>query len=573
MELQIQVICNVRLAGDVPNMLDHLPKSLVATFEEIYRRIQSQEGQSPIIAKTVLMWVMCALNPLSPVELGTIISRSVGVELEMDDILPMCSNLVKIDEALNVVRFFHLSVSDYLAKEPWFTVLDANTMASEFCLTMLNNPSEFGCINKYLVMNWPFYLERCLGQNINHPVWQMLRAFFGCFSSPSRAYCDWRRKLAVVLEGPVGMDFFNRRNMLTGDTIPSVISAKFGFFEQIRDLWDQKTCDINLTSSGGVPILSMAVKYRSGVQMLLDMGADVNFQGGQYGNALQAAAKEGNQAVVQLLLDRGADINCEGDVLGSPLSAAAGGGHHAVVQLLLDNRADINDSPRDQGSCALRQAATYGRQAVVQLLIDRGANINAKDSMGFSALYKAVKGGHQAVAKLLLDNGADVSSWSDYGTVLEAAMGTSVTMVQLLLDKGADVNVRSRFVSSIVLAASHRKHEIVQLLIDIGVDVNTQSGSTTALMNAAQHGDHATVQLLIDNGANLHGHPGYGLGLAIAAQQGDQRMVQLLVGSGANVNAGTSFGTPLQLAVGGGHQAVVQFLLDHGADMVSKENE
>jgi hypothetical protein len=41
--------------------------------------------------------------------------------------------------------------------------------------------------------------------------------------------------------------------------------------------------------------------------MLLDRGADVNAQGGEYGNALQGHHGEVNEKVVQMLLDRRAD--------------------------------------------------------------------------------------------------------------------------------------------------------------------------------------------------------------------------------------------------------------------------
>ncbi|KAF2190708.1 hypothetical protein K469DRAFT_558944, partial [Zopfia rhizophila CBS 207.26] len=48
------------------------------------------------------------------------------------------------------------------------------------------------------------------------------------------------------------------------------------------------------------------------VQLLLDKGADVNAQGGSYGNALQAASVRGHEQIVQLLLDKGADTNAQG---------------------------------------------------------------------------------------------------------------------------------------------------------------------------------------------------------------------------------------------------------------------
>jgi hypothetical protein len=59
------------------------------------------------------------------------------------------------------------------------------------------------------------------------------------------------------------------------------------------------------------------------VQKLLDRGADVNAQGGRYGNALQAASSDGHEKVVQLLLDGGADVNAQGGRYGNALQAAS----------------------------------------------------------------------------------------------------------------------------------------------------------------------------------------------------------------------------------------------------------
>jgi ankyrin repeat protein len=45
------------------------------------------------------------------------------------------------------------------------------------------------------------------------------------------------------------------------------------------------------------------------VQLLLEKGADVNAQGGKYGNALYAALVGGHWEIVKILLYRGADVN------------------------------------------------------------------------------------------------------------------------------------------------------------------------------------------------------------------------------------------------------------------------
>ena len=45
------------------------------------------------------------------------------------------------------------------------------------------------------------------------------------------------------------------------------------------------------------------------VHILLEKGADINAQGGDYGNALHAASERGHLDTVQILLEKGANIN------------------------------------------------------------------------------------------------------------------------------------------------------------------------------------------------------------------------------------------------------------------------
>ncbi|KAE9389679.1 ankyrin [Gymnopus androsaceus JB14] len=74
-----------------------------------------------------------------------------------------------------------------------------------------------------------------------------------------------------------------------------------------------------------------------------------------YGNALQAAASNGNQAIVQLLLANGADVNAQGGLYTNALYAAASKGNEAIVQLLLTNGADVNAQADNYGN-ALHEA-------------------------------------------------------------------------------------------------------------------------------------------------------------------------------------------------------------------------
>jgi hypothetical protein len=65
------------------------------------------------------------------------------------------------------------------------------------------------------------------------------------------------------------------------------------------------------------------------VELLVENGADVNVQGGYYGNALQAASFKGHEAVAKLLIENGAKVNAQGG-RGNP--NALGGYNGNVLQ-------------------------------------------------------------------------------------------------------------------------------------------------------------------------------------------------------------------------------------------------
>jgi hypothetical protein len=57
------------------------------------------------------------------------------------------------------------------------------------------------------------------------------------------------------------------------------------------------------------PVCAMCLSRDSWVELLLSKGANVNAQGGENGNALQAASANGHSQIVELLLSKGANFN------------------------------------------------------------------------------------------------------------------------------------------------------------------------------------------------------------------------------------------------------------------------
>ena len=109
------------------------------------------------------------------------------------------------------------------------------------------------------------------------------------------------------------------------------------------------------------------------VWALIENGEDVNAQGGEFGNALQAASLEGHEAIVSMLLEKGADMSAQGGKYGNALQAASTGGHEQIVRLLLEKGVDVNAQGGFYGN-ALQAASSKGHTVIVDLLLEQGAD-------------------------------------------------------------------------------------------------------------------------------------------------------------------------------------------------------
>ncbi|KAK7440415.1 hypothetical protein VKT23_017053 [Stygiomarasmius scandens] len=114
------------------------------------------------------------------------------------------------------------------------------------------------------------------------------------------------------------------------------------------------------------------------VQFLLDQGADVSARRDFDNNTpLQRAAFWGEDAILKLLIERGADVNAEGGLYGNALQTAAYWGRLGAVKLLIAEGANINATAGEEGT-ALEAAASRCHLEVVKYLLEQGADVNAK---------------------------------------------------------------------------------------------------------------------------------------------------------------------------------------------------
>ncbi|KAJ5632891.1 hypothetical protein N7490_009230 [Penicillium lividum] len=602
--------CQLDVLQDCINieLLEKSLKSLPKTLEETYGRILAGISEShKEYAVRLLQFLTYSRRPLTIEEAVDVMAINLNRDPSFDparrmpnprEIVRFCSSLASIVEREIVQRpwqtphrvvvvaelqLAHFSVQQYLKSSgiqssfPEYATemgaafqkemheMTARGLITRTCLAYLSHPDHQKSLDE-IETEFPFlrcsarlWIDHAIATEREKVVEQSIMEFF---LPQSQAFRVW-------------LKLFDQRLFEDSKLNPLCYASLVGLQHTARLLLDAGA-DVN-AQGGDYGNALQSASYKGHieiVQLLLDANADINAQGGLHGNALQVASYRGHIELVQLFLDAGADINAQGGYYGNALQAALYRGHIELVQLFLDAGADINARGGNYGNAlnALQAASSIGNTEIVQLLLAAGANVNPQGGYSPNALQAASNGGHIETVQLLLDAGADINAQGDYSNALQAASYRGhIEIVQLLLDAGADINAQGGDYGNALQVASNGGHiETVQLLLDAGADINAQGGRYgNAIQAAATEGHIETVQLLLDAGADINAQGGdYGNALQAASYRGYIETVQLLLDAGANINAqGGRYVNALQAASNGGHIETVQLLLDAGADI------
>lgn len=180
------------------------------------------------------------------------------------------------------------------------------------------------------------------------------------------------------------------------------------------------------------------------IKILLRHGANPNIAPAKGDNPLQSAARAKSRNCVQLLLDAGADVDFQGVVRMTALHIAATNGAVDVAELLLVHGADV-DGKSQLGSTPLMFACVHGHYRVTESLIEHGANIHQQYPRGETVLHAACWGNNPDTVQILLRKGIDYRvSPSLIGTLLHGlARFVTIEIVRVLTEarlEGIDVN-------------------------------------------------------------------------------------------------------------------------------------
>lgn len=144
--LQLEMLCQMRTDQDVRQRLGKMPPKLEQLYEEIYQKTlngsQGEVGRS-IISNT-LKWLLCAQRPMKTSEFCTaVVWKSVPAEeLTKEKVLDLCHNFVVFDDNLDVFRFAHLSVREFLEKQAEYMANSCHLFAAETCLLLIIGLSD-----------------------------------------------------------------------------------------------------------------------------------------------------------------------------------------------------------------------------------------------------------------------------------------------------------------------------------------------------------------------------------------------------------------------------------------------
>lgn len=216
---------------------------------------------------------------------------------------------------------------------------------------------------------------------------------------------------------------------------PLMWAVKLEDRDEMVQVLSELGADVDLASDNGNTALAMAAGAGnlSGVESLLEAGADADHQNERGTTALIYAAYRGHSDVVEQLLAHGADPAIQNSQGNSALLLAAAAGRLEAVRALLAAGADP-DVATDHGTTPLLWAAQEGRSDVVGALVDAGASVNAQDADGDTGLIVAARGGHGEVVEVLLAAGADQTlvNESDETALSAAETGGGPEVFELL---------------------------------------------------------------------------------------------------------------------------------------------
>jgi len=151
-------------------------------------------------------------------------------------------------------------------------------------------------------------------------------------------------------------------------------------------------------------------------------------------SVLHFAVENCSVEVVQLLIDVGANVEAKTKNLKTPLYWAAGSGRKDILEVLVKNGARVDGISLEKQT-ALFEAVSQGNKESVAYLLEQGIDVNACDKLGETVLHESIRRDDKAITDVLLKYNADE-------TIRNAAGDTPYNVVRMY---GSQRQVRRKY--------------------------------------------------------------------------------------------------------------------------------
>ena len=377
------------------------------------------------------------------------------IDLSVEELLDLSCNFLVLDTELDVFRFAHLSIREYLETRSEYSLESSHALAAQFCLRYLCTSNTSG---PFLIPRDPYPEDGAMLRSDSRVMsWKI---------SPSQSNYDEDKQDHIE----DGYTFLDRVQDHIEDGYPFLDRVQeyvcaywadhvFGS-RHLRLLHPLSDMLRNFTIDTSQRISPWFMYWnRLAMHMMYFPHTDFRMPG-------WSSSENRIIGIVQIPADY--------------LFAASIWGFCDLLDLRLRSKPDpMSLRSSLNGYNALQLACSYGNRDVTELLLDRGWELQV-ENIAYSSLGLAVNGSHFETAKLLLSRGADPNEESNPGVlpfrwfpIFGAIDSGSLEVVKLLLDYGASADVENYSgLETFHVAAIDGKQEIADILLAASADAD-----------------------------------------------------------------------------------------------------
>ncbi|MCJ1248784.1 hypothetical protein MMC30_006003 [Trapelia coarctata] len=507
--MQLQHLCSMKVDDDIRERLGRLPPDLETLYSEIYEGLRTGHGEAQhCITKNTLSWLLCAQEALKSSEFLAAVAitpkKSFG-QVSKDQILDMCCNFVVYDATLDVFRFAHLSVPEFLEKRPEYSSTAVNSLAAEICLVGLisagTSPGTRRLLEQqahvlrktsfdwYLNIYWATHCQLAGDRETRGTLKNLLRFFLFDELDSVSPYAIWAEQLPGCMDGRDV--FWQVENRLRIENLqrksvdgPLLVACAFNLSEVV-------SCHIagQTFRAASENALYIAVKHGS-CQVVQKLLAE-DFVQITERVIEEAAGNESTDILAMLLEKRGTEIKITEKVAEAAVTNLKSG--KEVMELLLEQRGpEIKITETVVTAAAANNHS--GKEVMKLLLEQRGPEVKITEAVVTAAAANPYR--DKEVMELLLKQRGPEVKITEAVVTAAAKHGNKKIMALLLEQRGPEVKITEAVVTA-AAANPHRGKEVMELLLkQRGPEVKITEAVVTAA--AANYWDKEIIELLLE---------------------------------------------------------------------------